>query len=60
MQTKSVGYYSAIKHGERGLVLHLPQSFVKANDLNPGSPIHVMIVDGNDRYLLLEAEEEEA
>lgn len=60
MKFTSLGYYSAIKHGERGLVLHLPQSFVKANDLKPGSYIHVGIADGDDRYLLLVAEEEEA
>lgn len=59
MQTKPLGTYTAIKHGGRGLVVHLPQSFVKINNLKPGSHVNLSIVDGDVRYLILEAEREE-
>lgn len=58
MQTITLGKYTAIKHGGRGLVVHLPQSFVKVNHLKPGSPVNLSIVDGDVRYLILEVERE--
>lgn len=58
MQTINLGHYAAIKHGNRGLVIHLPSSYVKANQLKPGSPVNLSIVDGDVRYLILEAEKE--
>lgn len=58
MKTINLGHYAAIKHGNRGLVVHLPQSFVKVNHLKPGSPVNLSIVDGDIGYLIVEAERE--
>ena len=55
MKPKFFGKYSAIKAGNRGLVVYLPTAFTKLNDIKPGTQISIYLVEDSSRHLMIEA-----
>jgi hypothetical protein len=59
MKPSFYGTYSAIKTGNRGLVVHIPQAFVKFNKIKPGSEISIYMVEDDTSFLLIKAPKKE-
>jgi len=59
MKPKFYGKYSAIKAGNRGLVVHLPTAFSRLNNIKPGSAISIYMVEDDTGFLLLQAPKKE-
>ncbi len=55
MKPSFFGTYSAIKTGNRGLVVHIPQAFAKLNGLKPGSELQVYLVEDDTSFLLIQS-----
>jgi hypothetical protein len=55
MKPKLYGKYSSIKHGNRGQVVHLPMSFIKMNNIKPGTQLSIYLFEDDTNHLLVQA-----
>ena len=54
MKAEHVGFYRAISHGNRGLVMTIPAPFVRANNLYPGSLLSICRVEDEQTILIIQ------